>query len=156
LIVRSEDCAAPPPHVPDPPSTPTVCTVPPSVAPPSSPEVLDPLEFAELDVALELAPRLDVEPFELPEPDEAGVVAEVPELNPPEVDACAVDPPLDVDPLAKVDAAELDPLMDPETGATPVDEVPVAALLPHAPTTTARQARPPVSVRWGRTLSALF
>src|SRR5579864_8022469 len=51
--VTSDDCAAPPLHVPDPPSTPTVCTGPPSAGdvPASSPT---PLTLPELASRLEL------------------------------------------------------------------------------------------------------
>jgi hypothetical protein len=74
-IVTSEDCAAPPPHVPDPPSTPTVCTEPPSDddIPPSSPVPLDWL-LPALDVAPELVP--------LPEWDAPLELVELPELDP--------------------------------------------------------------------------
>src|SRR5579862_308109 len=56
LIVTSEACAAPPLHVPDPPSTPTVCTRPASVGgmPPSDSSPPDPLPIPELDPAPEL------------------------------------------------------------------------------------------------------
>src|SRR5579863_5172390 len=84
LIVMSDDCAAPPPHVPDPPSTPTVCTTPPSFCevPPSGPAPLDPLPLPldpapELDEAPEVEPPLD--------PDEPREPPDAPELEPPEL-----------------------------------------------------------------------
>lgn len=140
-IVISEDCAAPPPHVPDPPSTPTVCTVPPSARemPPSSPPPLDPLSLPDLDAASELAASRELDPLELeplPDPDEPLELAELPEL----------------DPLELATPPELDPPAEPETAASFVVQLPVVELLPHAPATTARHARHPFNATHGRTL----
>jgi hypothetical protein len=86
LIVTSEDCAVPPPHVPDPPSTPTVCTALPSVGdiPASSPAPLNPPPVPELEPAPELDGLPGVEP--LLEPAEPLELEEVPELDPLELD----------------------------------------------------------------------
>src|SRR5271166_4209570 len=80
LMVTSDGCAAPPPHVPDPPSTPTVCTAPPSVGgiPESSPAPLDPPPSPELEPAPELDGPPDVEPL--------LELEEAPELDPLELD----------------------------------------------------------------------
>lgn len=122
LTVTSEDCAAPPPHVPDPPSTPTVCTAPPSVGeiPPSG-SPLDPLPLPELDPASELdgPPEVELEPDE---------------------------------PLEPSDAPELDALPEPEAAASLWAGPSLVELLPHALAITARHARHPVSAEWRRTL----
>jgi hypothetical protein len=130
LIVTSEDCAAPPLHVPDPPSTPTVCTAPPSVGdiPASSPAPPDPLPLPELDPAPEVEPLL--------EPDEPLEPSGVPELDPPELGA----------PL------ELDALPEPEAAASLWGEPPLVELLPQALAVRARHARHPFNAEWRRTL----
>jgi hypothetical protein len=135
LIVTSEDCAAPPPHVPDPPSTPTVCTAPPSVAdiPASSPAPLDPPSLPELEPAPELDEPPAVEP--LLEPDEPIEPEEVPELD-----------PLELDPLP-----ELETLPESEAPTSPCGELPAVELLPHAPPITTRHTRHPVIAARGRT-----
>jgi hypothetical protein len=127
LIVTSEDCAAPPPHVPDPPSTPTVCTTPPSVGeiPPSGPPPLDPLPLPELDPAPELDEPPEVEP--VLEPDEPLEAPYVPELEPLEFG----EPP-------ELDAL---PEPEPEAAASRWSEVSLAELLLHALAITAKLAR---------------
>jgi hypothetical protein len=136
LIVTSEDCAAPPPHVPDPPSTPTVCTVPPSAGeiPPSDGVTPSPLLLPELDPAPELDEAPTVEP--LLEPEDPLEPSEVPELAPLELG----EPP------------ELDALPELEDAVPLWGELPVVELLPHALTITARHARDPVSAEWRRPL----
>jgi hypothetical protein len=134
LIVTSEDCAAPPPHVPDPPSTPTVCTAPPSVVgiPPSGPIPPEPLPLPELDPAPELdaPPEVEppLEPFEPIEPEE------FPELD-----------PLELDPLP-----ELVTLPESEAPTSPGGELPAVELLLHAPA-IATSTRHPVIAERGRT-----
>jgi hypothetical protein len=134
LIVTSEDCAAPPLHVPDPPSTPTVCTAPPSVGdiPASSPAPPDPLPLPELDPAPEVDEPPEVEP--LLEPDEPLEPSGVPELDP----------------------LELDALPEPGAAASLWGELPLVELLPHALAMRARHARHPVSAEWRRTLLVNF
>jgi hypothetical protein len=123
LIVTSEDCAAPPLHVPDPPSTPTVCTAPPSVGdiPASSPAPPDPLPLPELDGPPELEPLLD--------PDDPIEPEEVPELDP----------------------LELETLPESEAPTSPCGELPAEELLPHALAITTRHTRHPVIAERGRT-----
>jgi hypothetical protein len=135
LIVTSEDCAAPPPHPPDPPSTPTVCTAPPSVddIPASSPGPLNPPPLPELEPAPELDGAPEVEP--LFEPDEPIELEEVPELD-----------PLELDPLP-----ELETLPESEAPASPCGELPAVELLPHAPAVTTKHTRHPVIAQRGRT-----
>jgi hypothetical protein len=130
LMVTSEDCAAPPPHVPDPPSTPTVCTAPPSVGdiPASSPGPLDPPPPPEPEPEPELDGPPEVEPLPLE-------LEEVPELE-----------PLEPDPLP-----ELDALPESEAPTSPCGELPAVELLAHAPATTTRHTRPPVIANRGRT-----
>jgi hypothetical protein len=137
LIVTSDDCAAPPPHVPDPPSTPTVCTSPPSPCevPPSDPASLDPVPLPldappELDEAPEVEPPL--------EPDEPPELPDVPELEPPEL----VEP-------------ELDALPEEEAAASLSGELSLVELLPQAAAIAARQARHPRAER-RRTLPVIF
>jgi hypothetical protein len=132
-IVTSEDWAAPPPHVPDPPSTPTVCTAPPSVGdiPASSPAPLDPPPLPELEPAPELDGPPEVEP--LLEPDEPIEPEEVSELD-----------PLEPDPLP-----ELKTLPESEASTSPCGELP--ELLPHAPAIATRNTRHPVIAERGRT-----
>lgn len=130
--MTSDDWATPPPHVPDPPSTPTVCTTPPSAgdSPPSSPAPLPPLP--ELD-APELAPPLpELNP--LLEPDDVELV-ELPEL----------------DPLVLDTAPEPDPL--PAAGAAALSDEKLAVVegLLHAPAHTARLARDAERAEPGRT-----
>jgi hypothetical protein len=129
LIVTSEDCAAPPLHVPDPPSTPTVCTAPPSVGdiPASSPAPPDPPPLPELDGPPEVEPLL--------EPDEPIEPEEVPELD-----------PLELEPLP-----ELETLPESEAPTSPCGELPAVELLPHAPAITTRHTRHPVIAERGRT-----
>lgn len=141
--MTSDDWAAPPPHVPDPPSTPTVCTTPPSAGdiPPSSAGPLLPLP--EFD-APELEPPLpELDP--LLEPDDVVELAELPELSPLELAELPVPNPLELDA-----APEPDPLPAPGVAA-PSDEKPsVVERLPHAPAHTARLARDAVRVTPGR------
>jgi hypothetical protein len=148
LIVRSEDCAVPPPQVPDPPSTPTVCTTPPSVGvPPSSPAPLEPPPLPELEAAPELEDAPELAPPEvapLPDPDELLEAPEVPELEPPEL----VPPP------------EL-ALPDEEAAASLSDSggLPFVELLLQPLAITARHARHPARAEWRRMLppaSSLF
>jgi len=136
LIVTSEDCAAPPPHVPDPPSTPTVCTTPPSVGeiPPSGLPPLDPLPLPELDPAPELDEPPEVEP--VLEPDEPLEASYGPEIEPLEFG----EPP------------ELDALPEPEAAASLWSEVSLAELLLHALAITPKHARHAVRAEWRRTL----
>ena len=129
-IVTSEDCAAPPPHVPDPPSTPTVCTMPPSVGDipaSSSPAPLDPPSLPEVEPAPELDEPPEVDP--LLEPDEPLEPEEIPELVP----------------------LELDMLPESEPPTSPCGELPVVESLPHAPAVTTRHTRHPVIAERGRT-----
>ena len=140
LIVTSEDCAAPPLQVPDPPSTPTVCTrPPPSVGgmPPSDSTPPDPLPSPELDPA----PELDEPPAIEPplDPDELEP-SDVPELEPLELWT----PP------------ELDALPEPEAAAPLWGELPLVESLPHALAITANHARHPVSAEWRRTRLVTF
>jgi hypothetical protein len=131
LIVTSEDCAAPPPHVPDPPSTPTVCTAPPSVGE-TGPTPLDPLPLPEL----EPAPEVD-EPPEVP-----------PEVEP----LLEPDEPLEPSGVPELDPLELGALPEPEAAASLWGELPLVELLPHALAMRARHARHPISAEWRRTL----
>jgi hypothetical protein len=141
LIVTSDDCAAPPPHVPDPPSTPTVCTAPPSVGdiPASSPAPLEPPPLPELEPAPELdeppelepAPELDGPPEVEPLPDKPNEPEEVPALEPLEPDLLP----------------ELATLPDPDAPISPCDEFPAVGLSPHAPAITTRHTRHPVVER---------
>jgi hypothetical protein len=129
-IVTSEDCAAPPAHVPEPPSTPTVCTTPPSVGdvPASRPAPLDPASLPELEPAPELDEPPEVEP--LPEPDEPLELEVVPELDP---------------------LPELEALPESEAPTSPGVELPAVESLPHAPAVTTRHTRHPVIAERGRT-----
>ena len=128
-MVTSEDCAAPPPHVPDPPSTPTVCTTPASVGdiPASSPAPLGPPSLPELEPAPELDEPPEVDP--LLEPDEPLEPEELPEIVP----------------------LELDMLPESEPPTSPCGELPVVESLPHAPAVTTRHTRHPVIAERGRT-----
>jgi hypothetical protein len=137
-IVTSDDCAPPPPHVPDPPSTPTVCTTPPSFCeiPLSGPTPLDPLPLPlapppELDEAPEVAPLAG--PDGPPEP---------PDVSEPE--------PLELETLPELDG------LPEEVAASLSDELSLVELPPHALAIAARHARHPVSAEWRRTRLAIF
>jgi hypothetical protein len=116
LIVTSEDCAAPPLHVPDPPSTPTVCTGPPSVGdiPASGPAPPDPPPLPELEPAPELDGPPEVEPpLELDAP-----------LEPPDAP--------ELEPLELVPLPEPDALPEEEAAASVSGELSLVELLPQA------------------------